>query len=136
MSMSVGGVSPTSYSPPQQPQSSGASFEQTLGQLAGGFGVSPQELFNMIQSYLNPQGGAAPGASGASGAAGAAGAAGASGLSGAGSSGGVDDAALKKALGSFAANTLQAGQGMMKEAMDKFFQEEEPDEDDPDAEPL
>jgi hypothetical protein len=127
MSMSVGGVSPVSYSAPQ-PQNDGASFEQVLGQLANGFGVSPQELFNMIQSYMSPQGGGA--ASGASGAPGA------SGLSGPGASGSVDDAELKKVLGNFAANTLQAGQGMMKEAMDKFFQEEEPDEDDPDAEPL
>ncbi|HEY9109053.1 MAG TPA: hypothetical protein VIN58_20425 [Roseateles sp.] len=131
MSMSVGGVSPMSYSAPQQPPNDAASFEQMLGQLANGFGVSPQELFNMIQSYMNPQAGAAPGASAAPGAPSA------SGLSGPGSSGGVDDAALKKVLGNFAANTLQAGQGMMKEAMEKFFQEDEdPDEDDPDAEPL
>lgn len=132
MSMSVGGVSRTSYSAPLQPQNDGASFNQVLGQLANGFGVSPQELFNMIQSYMNPQsGGASSGASGASGAPGA------SGLSGPGSSGGADDAAIKKALGNLAANTLQSGQGMMKEAMEKFFQEDdEPDEDDPDAEPL
>lgn len=129
MSMSVGGVSPVSYSAPQQP-SDAASFEQVLGQLANGFGVSPQELFNMIQSYMNPSAGGASGASGGSGA---------SGLSGpgaSGASGGANDAELQKVLGNFAANTLQAGQGMMKEAMEKFFQEEEPDEDDPDAESL
>lgn len=36
-----------------------------------------------------------------------------------------------------ASNILNSGQGMLKEAMEKFFAEdEEPDEDDPDAEPL
>jgi hypothetical protein len=119
MSMSVSGASPVSYTAPQQQPNDAASFEQVLGQLANSFGVSPQELFNTIKSYMNPPAG------------------GGSGVSGPGTKGGADDGELQKVLGNFAANTLQAGQGMMKEAMEKFFQEDdEPDEDDPDAEPL
>jgi hypothetical protein len=35
-----------------------------------------------------------------------------------------------------AANVLQGGNSMLQEAMQKMNEEEEPDEDDPDAEPL
>jgi hypothetical protein len=41
-----------------------------------------------------------------------------------------------KVFNKVAMNILQGGDGMMREAMQKFFEEEEPDEDDPDAEPL
>lgn len=120
MSLSVNGVSPVSYStaPPTQPND-GASFEQLLSQLASNYGMSPQELFNMLTSYANqPTTGGSP-------------------VSGPGGSGGVDNEKLQEVLGQFAANTLNAGQGMVKEAMEKFFQEEEePDEGDPDSEPL
>jgi hypothetical protein len=120
MSLSVNGVSPVSFaSPPPAQPGGGLSFDQLINQLAGSFGVSPQELFNMITSYSSqPSGGGSP-------------------VPGAGGpGGGASDAELQKVLGQFAANTLNAGQGMVKEAMEKFFEEEEPDEDDPDAEPL
>ena len=131
MTMSVNGVSPVSYaSTPSAQPNDAASFEQLLSQLASNYGVSPQELFNLITSAANQQGGGGYPASGAGGAGGA------SGTGASLGSGGADNAEMQKVLGQFAANTLNAGQGMMKEAMDKFFQEEEPDEDDPDAEPL
>ena len=42
-----------------------------------------------------------------------------------------------KVFNKVAMNVLQGGDGMMREAMQKFFAEdEEPDEDDPDAESL
>lgn len=135
MTMSVSGARPVSYAsgPSAQPNDA-ASFEQLLSQLASNYGVSPQELFNMITSAANQQGGG--GGLPASGAAGSGGPAGLGGPAGTGGSGSVNNSDMQKVLGQFAANTLNAGQGMMKEAMDNFFKEEEPDEDDPDAEPL
>ena len=120
MSLSINGARPVGFAPPPSttPSNDGASFEQLLNQLASDYGVSPQELFNLITSSMNPSpsGGVPTPAPAATG------------------SGNSEE--LKEVLGQFAANTLNAGQGMMKEAMEKFFQEEEPDEDDPDAEPL
>jgi hypothetical protein len=138
MSMSINGAGPVSYAPSPQPQTgSGDTFSQLLNQLASSYGMSPQQLFDLITSAANPSGGGgmsgSPGlpTSGTSGTSGASGASGAS-----GSAGGAGSDELKTVLGQFASNTLNAGNGMMKEAMEKFFQEEEPDEDDPDAEPL
>jgi hypothetical protein len=134
MTMSVSGASPVSYaSTPSAQPNDAASFEQLLSQLASNYGVSPQELFNMITSYANQPGG---GGSPAYGSAGSGGAAGVGGPAATGGSGSVNNSDMQKVLGQFAANTLNAGQGMMKEAMDNFFKEEEPDEDDPDAESL
>ncbi|MDR7149968.1 hypothetical protein J2W49_001923 [Hydrogenophaga palleronii] len=128
MSLSINGTSPAGYSspPPTTPSNDGASFQQLLDQLANNFGMSPQELFNLITSQMNPStgGGVPPSAPGVS----------APATSGSAGSGNSDE--LNEVLTQFASNTLNAGQGMMKEAMEKFFQEEEPDEDDPDAEPL
>jgi hypothetical protein len=131
MSMSVTGASPVGYTPSPQPQSSNADqFSQLLNQLASNYGMSPQQLFDFITSAMNQPGGGglSPSQTLPS--------SGAGGLGDVGGSGGADSGALKKALGQFAANTLQSGQGMMQEAMQNFFKEEEPDEDDPDAEPL
>jgi hypothetical protein len=50
--------------------------------------------------------------------------------------GGPGDPAFDKVFNQVAAGILQGGDGMMREAMQKFFEEEEPDEDDPDAESL
>ena len=49
---------------------------------------------------------------------------------------GPGDPAFDKVFNQVAGNILQGGQGMLREAMQKFFEEEEPDEDDPDAESL
>jgi hypothetical protein len=53
---------------------------------------------------------------------------------------GAEDAApqeaINKGMTKIAMNILQSGQSYMREAMENFFKEEEPDEDDPDAEPL
>lgn len=135
MSMSINGAGPVSYAPSPQPQTgNGDTFSQLLNQLASSYGMSPQQLFDLITSAANPSGGG--GMSGAPGqpTSGTSGTSGASGASG--STGGAGSDELKTVLGQFASNTLNAGNGMMKEAMEKFFQEEEPDEDDPDAEPL
>jgi hypothetical protein len=134
MSMSVSGASPVSYaSAPSAQPNDAASFEQLLSQLASNYGISPQELFNMITSAANQPGG---GGSPSAGPAGPGGAGGLSGPGGSVESGSASNGDIQKVLGQFAANTLQAGNGMMKEAMENFFKEEEPDEDDPDAEPL
>lgn len=120
MPMSVNGLSPVGFSSPPPQQDDAALFQQMLGQLADGYGLAPQDLFNLIKSYMSP-----PAAGGASG------------VPGPVASGGANDGELQKVLGQFAANTLQSGQGMLQQAMEKFFAEdEEPDEDDPDAEPL
>ena len=50
--------------------------------------------------------------------------------------GGPGDPAFDKVFNQVAGNIMQGGQSMLQEAMQKFFEEEEPDEDDPDAEPL
>lgn len=50
--------------------------------------------------------------------------------------GGPGDPAFDKVFNKVVTSILQGGDGMLKEAMEKFFAEEEPDEDDPDAEPL
>lgn len=135
MSMSINGASPVSYVPSPQPQTgNGDTFSQLLNQLASSYGMSPQQLFDLITSSANQSAGGgmpvSPGlpTSGTSGASGASGAG--------GSTGGAGSDELKSVLGKFASNTLNAGNGMMKEAMENFFKEEEPDEDDPDAEPL
>lgn len=131
MSMSVTGASPVGFTPSPQPQSSDAdTFSQLLNQLASNYGMSPQQLFDFITSAMNQPGGGSLSPSQTLPSSGA------GGLGDVGGSSGVGGAELKKVLGQFAANTLQSGQGMMKEAMDNFFKEEEPDEDDPDAEPL
>ncbi len=49
---------------------------------------------------------------------------------------GGGDITQTKAFQQVVSGIFQGGQGMMKEALGKFFEEEEPDEDDPDAEPL
>lgn len=111
MTMPVGGVSPVSYTTTSTSQpSSNVSFDQLINQLSSSFGVPPQQLFSMLTSSI-------PGFSPQSNA---------------------NSEEMQKALSQFAANTLQSGQGMMKEAMEKFFnkEDEEPDEDDPDSEPL
>lgn len=129
MSLSINGTSPVSFAPVPQPQTSNDdTFSQLLNQLASSYGMSPQQLFDLIMSSANQSaGGGMPVSPGVP----------TSGTSGAsGSTGGASSDELKTVLGQFASNTLNAGNGMMKEAMEKFFQEEEPDEDDPDAEPL
>jgi hypothetical protein len=135
MSLSINGTSPASYAPSPQPQTgNGDTFSQLLNQLASSYGMSPQQLFDLITASANQSGGG--GMSGSPGLS-TSGTSGTSGPSGAsGSTGGAGGDELKTALGQFASNTLNAGSGMMKEAMEKFFKEEEPDEDDPDAEPL
>ena len=50
--------------------------------------------------------------------------------------GAVPQADIDEGINKIALNILQGGQAYVKEAMEKFFEEEEPDEDDPDAEPL
>jgi hypothetical protein len=135
MSLSINGTSPASFAPPHQPQTgNGDTFEQLLNQLASSYGMSPQQLFDLITSSANqPAGGGMPVSPGMP----TSGTSGASGASGAGgSTGGAGSDELKSVLEQFASNTLNAGSGMMKEAMENFFKEEEPDEDDPDAEPL
>jgi hypothetical protein len=49
---------------------------------------------------------------------------------------GGGDITQSKAFQQVVSGIFQGGQGMMKDALGKFFEEEEPDEDDPDAEPL
>jgi hypothetical protein len=49
---------------------------------------------------------------------------------------GGGDITKSKAFQQVVSGIFQGGQGMMKDALGKFFEEEEPDEDDPDAEPL
>jgi len=50
---------------------------------------------------------------------------------------GSDKSAFDKELNKVVGNILNGGQDMLREAMQKFFEDdEEPDEDDPDAEPL
>ena len=49
---------------------------------------------------------------------------------------GGGDITQTKAFQQVVSGIFQGGQGMMKEALGKFFEEEEPDEDDPDAEPV
>jgi len=50
---------------------------------------------------------------------------------------GPGNPAFDKVFNKVAMNVLQGGDGMLREAMQKFFEDdEEPDEDDPDAESL
>lgn len=51
-------------------------------------------------------------------------------------SGGQGDPAFDKALNQVVGNLMQGGSSMMRDAMQKFFEEEEPDPEDPDSEPL
>ena len=46
------------------------------------------------------------------------------------------DAAINEGITKIALNIFQGGQSYVREAMDNYFKEEEPDEDDPDAEPV
>lgn len=139
MSLSINGSRPVGFasSPSTTSPNGGASFEQLLNQVASNYGISPQELFNLITSSMNPAPGGggftpAPGGGGFTPAPGGGAPAPVSG----GGGGGGSSAEMKEILGQFAVNTFNSGQGMMKQAMENFFKEEEPDEDDPDAEPL
>lgn len=51
-------------------------------------------------------------------------------------SGGPGDPAFDKVFNQVAGSIMQGGQSMLREAMQKFFEEEEPDPEDPDSEPL
>lgn len=53
-----------------------------------------------------------------------------------GSQDGATQDAINQGMTKLALNIFQGGQSYVREAMENYFKEEEPDEDDPDAEPL